>query len=121
MRIVQFWTFACHNCKATLPYLKTIYEEWEPEGLEIIGVHAHEFDCEKNPDSIASAAQDLGVTWPIALDTNKKNFRAWRPENRGWPLTYVLEQNGEVRFVRKGEGAYEKLADTVQYLIENGP
>ncbi|MCP3996621.1 MAG: redoxin domain-containing protein, partial [bacterium] len=26
--IVQFWTFGCHNCKNTIPYLKDIYAEY---------------------------------------------------------------------------------------------
>ena len=121
VRIVQFWTFGCFNCKNTLPFLKEIYDTYEPEGLEIIGVHSPEFDWEKNPDSIQAAAIDLGVTWPIALDTEKENFETWRPKNRGWPLTYVLDQNGEVRFERKGEGQYDKIAETVDYLLENGP
>jgi len=121
VRIVQFWTFGCFNCNNTYPFLKEIYQTYEPEGLEIIGVHAPEFDWEKDPIDIQNAAKEKGITWPIALDTNKENFKAWRPENRGWPLTYVLDQNGNVRYERKGEKDYERLTNTVKYLIENGP
>jgi thiol-disulfide isomerase/thioredoxin len=121
VRIVQFWTFGCHNCKATIPHLQEIYADWHDEGLEIIGVHAPEFSYEAEVDNIANAAVDLGVTWPIALDTEKRNFRSWQERRRFWPRTYVLDQNGQVRFDRIGEGKYQELADTVAYLIENGP
>lgn len=121
VRIVQFWTFGCHNCKATIPHLQEIYADWHDDGLEIIGVHAPEFDYEADVDNISNAAVDLGVTWPIALDTNKKNFRSWQEKRRFWPRTYVLDQNGQVRFDRIGEGQYQELAETVAYLIENGP
>ena len=121
VRIVQFWTFGCSNCKATLPHLQQIYADWHDRGLEIVGVHAPEFDHEADIDNIVGAAADLGVTWPIALDTEKTNFRAWQEKRRFWPRTYVLDQNGQVRFDHIGEGKYDELAETVAYLIENGP
>ena len=121
VKIVQFWTFGCFNCKNTIPHLQEIYAAHNGNGLEIIGVHTPEFDYEKDPDSIATAAADLGVTWPIALDTDKRNFRAWQPNRRFWPRTFVVDQEGEIRFEHIGEGAYDELAATVSYLLENGP
>lgn len=121
VRIVQFWTFGCYNCRNTIPALQGIYERYEPEGLEIIGVHSPEFDREKEIDAIAAAAVDHGVTWPIALDTDKTNFRDWQPGRRFWPRTFVVDQNGDVRFNHIGEGRYDDLESTVAYLVENGP
>ena len=121
VRIVQFWTFGCYNCRNTIPALQGIYERYESEGLEIIGVHSPEFDREKEIDAIAAAAVDHGVTWPIALDTDKTNFRDWQPGRRFWPRTFVIDQNGDVRFNHIGEGRYDDLEATVAYLVENGP
>ncbi|MEM7341282.1 MAG: redoxin domain-containing protein [Actinomycetota bacterium] len=121
VRIVQFWTFACHNCTATIPHLQGIYERHQADGLEIIGVHTPEFDFERDPDAVAAAAVDLGVTWPIALDPNKVSFRQWQPGRRFWPRTFVVDQEGEVRYNHIGEGRYDELEETVAYLIENGP
>lgn len=115
--VVQFWTFGCYNCKNTIPYLQNIYAEYHDAGLEIVGVHAPEFDYEKDPDSILSAAQDLGVTWPIALDTARRNFRAWQGSPAYWPRTYVLDQEGLIRFDHVGEGAYDELEATVASLL----
>jgi len=115
--ILQFWTFGCYNCKNTIPYLQDIYARYHDQGLEIVGVHAPEFDYESEPDSILSAAQDLGVTWPIALDTRKRNFHAWQGSPAYWPRTYVLDQNGLIRFDHVGEGAYDELAQTVATLL----
>jgi thiol-disulfide isomerase/thioredoxin len=117
VKIVQFWTFGCYNCKNTIPHLSEIYAEYQPQGLEIIGVHAPEFGYERDPDAIAQAAVDLGVTWPIALDTQKKNFRSWQSPRRFWPRTFVLDADGNIRFDRIGEGAYEELEATVAYLL----
>lgn len=119
VRVVQFWTFSCVNCKNTLDNLSGLYEEFEPQGLEVIGVHAPEFDFERDPAAVAQAAIDQNVTWPIALDTDKTNFRSWQPGRRFWPRTFVLDRDGNIRFDRIGEGAYDELNATVAFLIEN--
>jgi len=115
--IVWFWTFGCYNCKNTIPYLQDIYAQYHDKGLEIVGVHSPEFDYERDPDSILTAAQDLGVTWPIALDTDRHNFHAWQGSPAYWPRTYVLDQDGLIRFDHVGEGAYDELEQTVATLL----
>lgn len=116
--VVQFWTFGCFNCKNTLPNLKELRAAHPEEDVAFIGVHAPEFEYEADPDAIQQAADDLGVTWPIALDTDHGNFRAWQ-EGTGnfWPRTFVLDQAGEIRFDHIGEGGYDGLNDTVATLV----
>lgn len=118
--VLQFWTFSCHNCKATIPSLQQIYADHHDAGVEIIGVHAPEFSFEEDPDAVLQAAQDLGVTWPIAIDNNKTNFRSWQGSRRFWPRTYVIDVNGDIRFDHIGEGSYDELQGTVAYLVHNG-
>lgn len=119
--VVQFWTFGCFNCKNRISHTQELYAEYKSEGLEIIGVHAPEFERERDPEAVLLATQDLGVVWPVALDTEKTNFRAWQENRRFWPRVYVLDQNGKVRYDHIGEGDYDGLEETVAYLIENGP
>ncbi len=120
VRIVQYWTFGCFNCKNTLPHLKEIYNRYQPEGLEIVGVHSPEFDYEADPANVSAAVVELGVNWPVALDTSKTNFRSWQGDRRFWPRTYVLDQNGDIRFDHIGEGGYDELEATVAHLLANG-
>ncbi len=115
--VVEFWTFGCINCKHTLPRLQQLYAEHRGDDFEIVGVHSPEFDYEKDPEAISVAAQELGVTWPIALDTRKKNFFAWQGSPAYWPRIYVLDRNGHIRFDHIGEGAYDDLAATVATLL----
>ncbi len=118
--ILQFWTYACSNCKATLPHLQQIYAEYRSQGLQIIGVHSPEFSFEEDPANVVLAAADLGVTWPIALDTRKTNFRSWQGSRRFWPRTYVIDNQGQIRFNHVGEGSYDELESTVAWLLERG-
>jgi thiol-disulfide isomerase/thioredoxin len=113
-----FWTFGCRNCTATLPNLEALYAEHRGADFEIVGVHSPEFDYEKDRDAIAAAAQDLGVTWPIALDTLRRSFWSWQGSPAYWPRTCVLDREGHIRFDHIGEGAYEELNEAVASLLQ---
>jgi len=120
--LVEMWTFGCHNCKARIPHNQSYYEEFKGDDFEIIGVHAPEFSYEAEVPNIIAAAADLGVDWPIALDTNKKNFRAWQEGRTNyWPRTYIVDQNGDIRYDHIGEGRYDEVRETIRYLIDNPP
>jgi thiol-disulfide isomerase/thioredoxin len=120
--MVEMWTFGCHNCKARIPHTQDLYATYADAGFEIVGVHAPEFSYEAEIPNIEKAVVDLGVTWPVALDTEKTNFRAWQDGGRRfWPRTYVIDQNGDVRYDHIGEGRYDELEATVAWLLDNPP
>ena len=120
LTVVQFWTFGCRNCKNTLDALSQLYTDFGDQGVEIVGVHSPEFSYEADVNNIIEAAADLGVIWPIALDTDKRNFHRWQPGNIGyWPRVYVIDGDNQIRFDRTGDGraTYEKLYETVEQLL----
>ena len=120
LTVVQFWTFGCRNCKNTLDALSRLYTDFRGRGVEIVGVHSPEFSYEADVNNIIEASADLGVIWPIALDTDKRNFHRWQPGNIGyWPRVYVIDGDNQIRFDRTGDGraTYEKLYETVEQLL----
>jgi len=120
LTVVQFWTFGCRNCKNTLDALGQLYTDFRDQGVEIVGVHSPEFSYEADVNNIIEAAADLGVIWPIALDTDKRNFHRWQEGNIGyWPRVYVIDGDNQIRFDRTGDGraTYEKLYETVEQLL----
>lgn len=120
--MVEMWTFGCSNCKARIPHTQELYATYEDRGFEIVGVHAPEFDYEADISNIEQAIVDLGVTWPVALDTRKINFRSWQEGGRRfWPRTFLIDQSGEVRYDHIGEGDYDGLEQTVAWLLDNPP
>ncbi len=120
--LVEMWTFGCRNCKARLPYNQRWYETYREQGFEIVGVHAPEFSFEAEVANIEQALVDLNVTWPVALDTDKRNFHRWQPGTTGyWPRSYLIDQNGDIRFDHIGEGSYDELEAAIEYLLANPP
>ncbi len=115
---VQFWTFGCRNCKNTLPHMQALHENYADEGFEIVGVHAPEFDFEADVGNIEQAAAELGVTWPIVLDTNKQTFHSWQDGPTGyWPRIYLLDRDGHIRYDKRGEGRYDEIDAAVRALL----
>ena len=117
--IVEFWTFGCYNCKNRLPYTQEIYAKYRDRGLEIVGIHSPEFKYEEDVDNIKNAMVELGVTWPVVLDTRRRTFWEWQTGGTAyWPRTYVLDREGRVRFDHIGEGKYRELEQTVAVLLD---
>ena len=113
---VQFWTFGCHNCQATFPHMRDLHEKYAGDDFEVIGVHAPEFDFEREVESVASEARENGLVWPIAIDNDKLNFRSWQ-ERRFWPRLFLIDADGNVRYDHIGEGAYDEIDAAVGALI----
>ena len=115
---VQFWTFGCYNCKATLPHMQDLYATHRDQGFEIVGIHAPEFSHEADIDNIVAAAAELGVTWPIVLDSDKRTFHSWQEGTRSyWPRIYLLDRDGHIRYDHIGEGRYAEIDAAVQALL----
>ena len=117
--LIDFWTYSCINCLRTLPYLKAWHEKYKDSGLVIIGVHTPEFAFEKSADNVKKAVSDLGVIYPVAIDSNYKIWNAFK--NQYWPAHYFVDRLGRIRHHHFGEGEYETSEDMIRKLLsENG-
>jgi len=114
--LVEFWTFACYNCKNVLPYVKRWQEKYEPQGLVVIGVHTPELSFERPEANVRKAIQEQGITFPVVLDND---FATWqRYENQYWPAIYLIDAKGRIVYLHIGEGNYERTEARIQQLLE---
>ena len=113
--LVDFWTYSCINCLRSLPYVKAWYEKYKDHGLVVIGAHSPEFAFEKEPDNVRRAVDELGISYPVALDNQ---YAIWRGfDNRYWPAHYFIDANGQVRSHHFGEGDYAQSEQTIRQLL----
>jgi cytochrome c biogenesis protein CcdA/thiol-disulfide isomerase/thioredoxin len=113
--LIDFWTYSCINCLRSLPYISGWYQKYKEHGLVVIGVHAPEFAFEKDVGNVRQAVHDLGITYPVALDSNYAIWRAF--DNQYWPAHYFIDAQGRVRGSHFGEGEYPQSEQTLRALL----
>ncbi len=113
--LLEFWTYTCVNCQNVQPYLNEWHEEYEDDGLLIIGVHRPEFEFEKDFASVERAVREAGIEYPVVLDNNSITWDAYN--NRYWPARYLIDADGFIRYQHFGEGAYEENEEEIQQLL----
>ena len=113
--LVDFWTYSCINCIRTIPYLTAWDEKYRDDGLVIIGVHAPEFEFEKDYSNVKKAVQKFGINYPVVLDNS---FSTWQSyQNHYWPHKYLIDKSGHIRYDHIGEGNYEETEQLIQTLL----
>jgi thiol-disulfide isomerase/thioredoxin len=113
--LIDVWTYTCINWLRTMPYVRAWAEKYKDQGLVVIGVHAPEFEFERNVNNVRRAAKSLRVDYPIAIDNDYAIWRAF--DNQYWPALYFVDGKGEIRHHQFGEGDYDQSERVIQQLL----
>jgi thiol-disulfide isomerase/thioredoxin len=113
--VVEFWTFACYNCRNTLPYIKRWDDRYRDKGLTVIGVHSPELDEEQVLENVRRETASLGIRYPVVTDNDFATWKAYKVE--AWPTTFVLDKQGHIRWRHVGEGAYQEAESVIENLL----
>lgn len=113
--LLEMWTFGCINCQHVMPSLKGWHEKYSDQGLVIIGNHYPEFAHEASLDNLKDAIQRFEIPYAVAQDNDGATWRAYN--NRYWPVLYLIDKQGSIRYMHIGEGAYEKTKKAITSLL----
>ncbi|MDB5858667.1 MAG: hypothetical protein JWQ76_2356 [Ramlibacter sp.] len=114
--LLDFWTYSCINCLRTLPYVRAWARKYEAHGFVVIGVHTPEFGFERRPENVERAARQLGIDFPVVLDSERS---IWRSSGvQGWPTLDFIDAKGRRRHRQVGEGGYEEAERMIQKLLQ---
>lgn len=113
--LVEFWTFGCYNCRNVEPYVKKWFDRYTDKGLVVIGVHTPEFEHEYDVENVKKYVRKQDIRYPIAIDND---FRTWTAyTNRYWPAMYLVDKQGIIRYLKVGEGSYDRTESMIQTLL----
>jgi thiol-disulfide isomerase/thioredoxin len=113
--LINFCTYTCINWQRQLPYVRSWAAKYKDHGLVVIGVHTPEFSFEKNPGNVRRAIKEMNVDFPILIDSDYANWRAFN--NEYWPALYFADAEGRIRHHVFGEGEYEESERITQELL----
>lgn len=83
----------------------------------MIGVHAPEFEHEKDRANVVAKVEEFGLEHPVMIDND---FSYWRAlGNRYWPTYYIVGREGRIRGVFIGETHEgDRRAAAIEALVE---
>lgn len=113
--LVDFWAYSCINCQRSIPGIERLYEAYRPYGLQVIGVHSPEYAFEKETANVQSGGDKLGITYPIAVDSNLETWTNF--DNHYWPAQYLADAHGQLRYTHFGEGGEATLESLIRQLL----
>ncbi len=115
--LLDIWTYGCHNCLNSIPWLKTIENRFHSDGLKVIGVHSPEFPHEKDRTRVLEKVREFGLNHPIMIDNDLRFWRAIK--NRAWPAFFLIDKQGHIRGAYLGEiRINDKRARRIESEIE---
>ncbi len=113
--LIDFWTYTCINCLRTLPHVEAWYEKYRRDGLVVVGVHTPEFPFERISSNVKEAIGANGLTYPVVQDNDYGTWTAYG--NQYWPAKYLIDAEGNVRYVHFGEGDYGVTERAIRSLL----
>jgi thiol-disulfide isomerase/thioredoxin len=113
--LLQFWTFACSNCQATIPHLVGWQDRYADQGLKIVSVHTPEFPYERELNQIKQAVKKRNIKYAVAVDNGFETWKAYN--NEYWPHLFLADRQGKIVYDHIGEGAYAETENKIRQLL----
>lgn len=112
--LINLWATWCPPCRAEMPAMQTLYEEYESQGLLILAINMTHQDY---PLAIVPFANDYGLTFPILLDETGETAAAY--QLRSLPSSYFINRAGIITEVVIGGPMSEALLRTrIEKILE---
>ena len=114
--IVDFWATYCEPCKKSFPAYQELVDK-HAGNVVVVGVSVDDPEDVKVED-VRGFAEELGVTFPIVWDKERKTASAYKPPKM--PTSYLIDKSGAVRHVHEGftPEAVDKMNQEVEEMLK---
>lgn len=102
--IVNVWASWCPPCRAEMPALQRLYQDFQPRGLEILAVNSTSQDT---PEAAQAFVAQQGLTFPVLFDQQGEVKRLYHVD--ALPSTYFIDAQGIIQDVVIGGPMSEAL------------
>lgn len=109
---VNYWATWCPPCRAEMPHMEQIYNEYKDNEIVFLAVNLTQ--TEKNIEGVSQFVQDFGLTFPVVLD--EKGDAMVDYEIVAYPTTYVLDKQGIIQEKFQGAIDYNIMKKTISKL-----
>jgi thiol-disulfide isomerase/thioredoxin len=113
--LLDFYTFACINCKHTEPNLRSLYAGTSRNDLVILSVHSPETPYEADRANFLASLAEQGIKWPVIVDNDLAVWSALGVN--AWPTQMIFDRRGVLQKTIVGEGSDDELNAEIAKLI----
>jgi peroxiredoxin len=115
--MVNVWASWCGPCRAEMPALERVYQDYRQQDFEILAVNS---TIQDSPQNALSFAAEYGLTFPILFDHDGLVTKQY--EVQALPSTFFIDAHGIIQEVVVGGPMSEALLRTrIEKLIKNNP
>ena len=93
--LINFWTTWCPSCRAEMPYLQQVYEEWSGQGLVLLAINIGE-----DSTKVEKFMQSRNLSFPVLLDTKEDISQKYNI--RYIPTTFFIDKDGVIQDIKVG-------------------
>ncbi len=109
--VLNFWYASCPPCRAEAPDLQALAEQFEPDGVQFVGVNTRD-----EAGTASAFADTFGITYPSILDFRTASvqlaFSNTIPPN-AVPTTLVLDREGRIAARILGQVTEPSILETI--------
>ncbi|MEM9604793.1 MAG: TlpA disulfide reductase family protein [Pseudomonadota bacterium] len=113
--LVNFWATTCIGCVAEMPHLAELYETFNDDGFEIVGVAMY-YDP---PNQVLELTRQRAVPYPISLDVDGRIGKAFGDVSLT-PTSFLVDANGKIVFHKIGELDMDLLHNKIESMLHAG-
>ena len=95
--IVNFWNNGCGTCIAEMPELEELYQEFQKDNINLIGVGVDSGENEEQLTLAREILKEKGVTYQnISPNPQNDFYKEFISHITGYPTTYVVDSEGNI-------------------------
>lgn len=114
--LVDIWATWCGPCRASIPQLVRLQEEFGERGFQVVGLSVDNLQQPGQArDKVNQMLKSLNANYPSGLAGPE--IPAQIKGDQSIPMLIFLDGGGQVRFALNGSHGYEELAAIAEFLL----
>lgn len=116
---LNFWATWCPPCRAEMPDIQKVYEEYSSEGedaLVVLGIAAPDYGSEISEEGIKEFLNENGYTYPVLMDPGGKIFTEYGVYS--YPTTFMINKEGKVFGYVSGQLNEDTMKSIIKQTME---
>lgn len=116
---LNFWATWCPPCRAEMPDIQKLYEEYAKAGddsVVILGIAAPDYGQEQSEDKIIDFLEENGYTYPVVMDPGGSLFAQYGIYS--FPTTFMIDKDGNVFGYASGQLSEDIMRSIIRQTVE---